>query len=318
MSRPRLLAIGGAHPDRRGRMTAHNVPGTSVPGAMREEIGGGAFNAALAAARRGVAVALLSLRGGDAAGALVASAIAEAGIADLSSTYLDRATPTYTAILDRDGAVVAALADMDLYEQFARHLARRAFRDAVVSADAVLVDANLPAAALASVAARAAGRPVHAIAVSPAKAPRLAALLPMLDALFMTRAEAASLTELPFDAPPAALARALAARGLRRGIVTDGARPATLLDHGTVASIAPPPARVEDVTGAGDALAGAAVAATMAGAPFRAAVMAGMAAALLAVESAQAAPRLDEAAFAAALARVMDAQAVDEKEDAAR
>ena len=40
----------------------------------------------------------------------------QAGIADLSAVFLDRATPSYTALLDREGDVIAALADMALYE----------------------------------------------------------------------------------------------------------------------------------------------------------------------------------------------------------
>jgi hypothetical protein len=94
MTKPKLFAAGGAHIDRRGRVAGPYIPGASNPGIMREEVGGGVFNALRNAARRGCAGALLSVRGGDMAGDAVANAIGEAGIADLSATFLDRATPS--------------------------------------------------------------------------------------------------------------------------------------------------------------------------------------------------------------------------------
>ena len=63
-----LLGIGGAHVDRRGRVSVPFVPGASNPGIMQEEAGGGMLNALRAARREGVAASLVSMRGGDAAG----------------------------------------------------------------------------------------------------------------------------------------------------------------------------------------------------------------------------------------------------------
>ena len=42
-----------------------------------------------------------------------ATALAAAGIADLSATFLDRVTPSYTALLDRHGELIAGFADME-------------------------------------------------------------------------------------------------------------------------------------------------------------------------------------------------------------
>ena len=106
---PKLFAAGGAHIDRRGRVSGTYVPGASNPGIMREEVGGGVFNALRNAVRRGCAGSLLSLRGGDIAGETVARAVRQAGIDDLSATFLDRATPSYTALVEANGDVVAGL-----------------------------------------------------------------------------------------------------------------------------------------------------------------------------------------------------------------
>lgn len=306
MSGPRLLAVGGAHIDRRGRFTVDYVAEASNPGRMREDVGGGAFNAARWAVRRGITVSLVSLRGGDVAGERVTLAIESAGIEDLSATFLDRATPSYTAILTRDGELVTGLADMELYEiGFPKQLRRRKFREAAREADALLADANIPAEAFAFFAGLAPEKPLFAIAVSPAKAPRLLPSLGRISCLFMNRREACHLAGLSLGSEPRAAAKALASMGLRAGVITGGGMPALCFGQALLFEIAPPPARrIADVTGAGDALAGATAAALMRGLSLPESVREGMAAAMLTVESEEAAPATDDAALRVALARV--------------
>jgi len=300
-----LVGIGGAHVDRRGRVLVPFVAGASNPGVMREEAGGGVFNALRGAAARGAASLLVSVRGGDGAGEAVAAAAEATGVADASAIFLDRRTATYTAILDENGDVVAALADMAIYEEcFTRALRRRHARDAIRSAGALLVDANPPAAAIA-LALAIGPAPAHAIAISPAKVGRLAPVLARLSTLFMNRREAAALTGLGEDAAAPALAGALRVLGLARGVITDGPRPLVLFDDAGVATLAPPPAeKVADVTGAGDMLAGACAAALLRGLPFRAALREGVAAALIKLERPEAATAFPAGPFAAMLARV--------------
>jgi len=313
MSRkPSLLAIGAAHVDRRGRVFAPHVPGASNPGTMSEEVGGGAFNALRNAMRHGVGGAMMSLRGGDTAGETVARAIADVGAQDLSAVYLDRTTPSYTAILDHDGELVTGFADMALYEAgFLRHMRRIGPRTALTECDAILCDANMPADAIAWLSANRGDRPVHAIAISPAKAGRLLASLPRLDTVFMNVREARTLAGVGEDAPMADMVAALKAAGMRRGVVTAGASALTGFDGDGSFSIAPPAAQdVVDVTGAGDAIAGTAVAAMMEGLPFRAAVRRGMAAAWLTIASPAVVAEYADAAFEAALSLVGEARPV--------
>lgn len=308
---PRIFAVGGAHIDRRGRMTADFVAGASIPGTMQEDVGGGTFNALRTAVRRGARGTLMSVRGGDGAGLQVAEAIAAEGIHDVSAVFLDRATPSYTALLDRQGEVVAALADMALYETaLPKQMRRTKIREQMAHADAVLTDANLPAVALERLAAAAAGLPVFAIAISPAKAVRLGGVLPFIDCLFMNGREAAALAGAAGGDPAATLA-ALTAKGLRRAVMTNGASAVFAADEGAVWRIAPPrPRRIADVTGAGDALAGAAAAALLRSAGLAEAVREGMAAAMLALESTAAVPAFTPAEFGAALELVPAAEQV--------
>jgi sugar/nucleoside kinase (ribokinase family) len=312
VTKPKLFVGGGAHIDRRGRIAGAYVPGASNPGTMREEAGGGALNALRNALRRGCDGVLFSVRGGDMAGEAVARAIREAGIADLSATFLDRATPSYTAFVEANGDVVAGLADMGLYDlAFAKLVRRRAVRDAVATADAVLCDANLPEPALERLSGLALQRPLFAIAVSPAKAVRLRPILGCVSCLFMNRREAAALSGGKADDDPAGMARALAASGLASGVISAGGGSVVGFDAGGLFTIEPPPPRrVADSTGAGDALAGATVAALMHGRDLRDAVRDGLAVALLTVETDMVVAGYDKAAFAEALALVPKAQDV--------
>ena len=244
MKRPKLLAVGGAHVDRRGQVAGPFAPGASNPGRMREDVGGGAFNALRNAAQRGIDCSLMSVRGADSAGENVARAILQAKIRDISAVFLDRATASYTALIDRDGDVIAGLADMELYETvFAKQLRRSKARDEIAAADTILCDANLPAAALERLAALAGGKPLFAIAISPAKVVRFSGVLASVSCLFMNGREAAALSATPEQAGPVELAERLRSLGLASGVITWGSSAVTGFDpDGTFHDHAPHPA----------------------------------------------------------------------------
>ncbi|MER9296175.1 carbohydrate kinase family protein [Mesorhizobium sp. M0621] len=308
----KILAVGGAHIDRRGQVSGAYVPAASNPGTMREDVGGGVFNALRSAVRRGVSASLLSVRGGDAAADTVSRAIAAAGIADLSAVFLDRTTPSYTALIDSEGELIVGFADMALYElAFPKQIRRSRVREVIAVADAIFCDANLPTAALERLVSLAAGKPVFAIAISPAKIVRLKPVLGNLAVVFMNRREAIALADLDAAASPQDIVAGLKRAGLKSGVVTAGGSAMLGYDDAGAFSILPPlPRKVADVTGAGDALAGATVAALLRGLPLRVALREGIAAATLAIESADAVPNFTAATFAEALALVPDAQEV--------
>jgi pseudouridine kinase len=308
MTLPRLLAVGGAHIDRHGRMTGPYMPGASNPGVLVEAVGGAVFNALRAAARHSIKASLISLRGGDAAGEMVARALAEVRIDDMSAIFLDRATPSHTALLDRDGALIAALADMRLYDMaFAKQIARSKVRDAVKASDAVLCDANVPEAGLELLATLSPGKPLFGIATSPVKAARMSGILRQLACLFMNAQEAAGLAGLEME-DVAGTARRLKELGLQRGVITVGYGDVLGFDaEGAFSIFAPPPRTTARATGTGDALAGATIAALLHGAPLRSAIRQGLAAAMLASKAGVSATYSNRA-FAEMLALVPEAQ----------
>lgn len=283
-----ILVLGGAHIDRRGRISGTTVPGASNPGSWFEEPGGGGLNAACNLSRLGHAVTLISPRGGDNEGETVARAAAAAGIDDRPFVFLDRRTPSYTAIIEADGNLVIALADMDLYGLFSpRRLMVRAVRDAIQASRLILADANLPRETLTRLAAvaREQGKPLAGIAISPAKVVRFRDALPALSFLFMNEAEAVALAgSRPDD--PRDWPRLLRQQGLAGGVVTRGRKPAIAFAETMTAVLAPPEiGALGDVTGAGDALAAGFLAAFLSGVPFGACLRTGVAAAGIAVRS---------------------------------
>jgi sugar/nucleoside kinase (ribokinase family) len=283
-----ILVLGGAHIDRRGRIAGETAPGASNPGAWKEEAGGGGFNAARNLARLGHRVTLISPRGGDAEGEAVGIAAEAAGVIDRPFTFLDRRTPTYTAILERDGNLVIALADMELYRLFVpRRLQVRQVRDQIEAADFLLTDANLPAETLAAIArtARQHGKPLAGIGISPPKVVRYAGLLELFDYLFINEAEARALAGEDvgdFRRWPAILRKA----GLKAGVITRGQREVIAWRSEQAATLLPPPLEaIGDVTGAGDGFAAGFMHGVLQGRPLVEAVSMGAASARLALAS---------------------------------
>lgn len=288
MTGSRISVFGGAHIDRRGRIFGTTAPGASNPGSWVEEAGGGGFNAARNLARLGLDVSMISPRGGDAAGEMVGDAAVAAGVIDKPFVFLDRKTPSYTAILENDGNLVIALADMELYRLFSpRRLQQRAIREVMSASDLIVTDANLPEETICALTGRAAQseKPVAAIAISPAKVVRLASSLGHIGFLFMNEAEARALTG--HDAADAQSWPALLrAAGLKGGVVTRGARPAVAFHNGHAVAVTPPDLeRLGDVTGAGDALAAGFLLAFVQGQPLDICLRSGVAAAGITVRS---------------------------------
>ena len=257
-----LLAVGGAHIDRTAQMLEPHIAGASNPAQVTETVGGGAFNAARNAKMLKVAsLGIMSIRGGDVAGQTVEEAIDKAGLVDLSGTFMDRNTPTYTALLDVSGELVTAVADMALYETgFDRQVKRLEGRTEIAAAKHILIDANLPSTAIGTVVEQADG-PIYAMCISPAKAKRLLPMINRLHVLFLNRRELASLTQ---DAPVDVQLSSLSRLGVRRAVITHGPDEVFVLEDGEPAALKVPKlAQLVDVTGAGDALTGATIASIM-------------------------------------------------------
>jgi len=252
----KVACIGAMHLDVKARVIGEAHPGSSNPAVAVRTPGGVAGNVARNLGRLGLPVTLFSIVGDDAAGHSLLGELHAASV-DTSGVQHSNGPPTasYLAILDRDGRLLIAAADMEVYEALDPAWADRV-GPGLGKFEAWVIDANLPAATIARLLRYAGKALLVADPVSVAKAPRLAASLPRLDVLFPDRAEALALAGLPADeeASVVAAAAAIRRRGARRVVVSLGWRGAYLDDGVLPRQVPALPARaVVDVTGAGDA-----------------------------------------------------------------
>ena len=258
-----VVVVGGTNMDVVARTSAPLVAATSNPGHTRITPGGVGRNIASCLGLLGVPVRLVSAVGDDAFGAEALRVTSACG-ADVGAVRRvpGAATGTYTAVLDDRGELVAAVSDMAVVDALVL--------DTVHLADAavVVVDGNLARAQVAHVvaAAAAAGVPIAFEPVSVAKAARLADLVRDLFLVTPNTDELAALTGRgPGDWR--ASVEDLHTRGVEHVWVRNGAAGSWMCSRGTEPVHLPAvPATVVDVTGAGDAMLAAWVAAWLRGA----------------------------------------------------
>ncbi|MBA5688352.1 carbohydrate kinase [Rugamonas apoptosis] len=256
-----IVCIGAANLDRKLRTLAPLRLGTSNPASAEEVFGGVARNIAENLIRLAIPSALLTALGTDAAGRALADHAEAAGIDLRGSLHVaDCATGTYTAVLDADGEMTVALADMALYDRLtpaflASRLPQRS------AAAMTVADLNLPrdAVALLLADARHEAVPLVIVAVSQPKMARLPADLHGLRLLILNRGELETRVgrALPTEDDVAAACREVQAQGARDVIVTCGGQGVFHTSAGRLAWLPARQVEVVDVTGAGDAFAAA-------------------------------------------------------------
>jgi len=256
-----VVCIGAANLDRKLRSNGTLALRTSNPASAVESFGGVARNIAENLARLGTQVALLTATGKDSSGAALLAHAEALGIDTRGALKLDdAASGTYTAVLDQDGEMVVALADMALYDRIdAGVIASRQAR--LASAALLVADLNLPldtVEALRQEAKRAAA-PLVLVAVSEPKMARLPRELDGVSLLILNAGELASRVGRPLarDAELEAAMRDVQAQGARDLVVTRGAKGVLLTTPDGILHLPATAADVVDVTGAGDAFAAA-------------------------------------------------------------
>jgi pseudouridine kinase len=256
-----VTCIGAANLDRKLRSLAGIALHTSNPASQSESFGGVARNIAENLARLGTPVALLTATGKDSSGAALLAHAQGLGIDTGGTLQIEgAASGTYTAVLDQDGEMVVALADMALYDRL-----DPAFIDTcqtrIATSALVVADLNLPLETVDAVIAHARRAEVALVlvAVSEPKMARLPKDLSGVRLLILNRGELAARVgrelagETDFDAAVAEVR----AQGARDLIVTRGAEGVIFTRGGDIVRLYAHGAEVVDVTGAGDAFAAA-------------------------------------------------------------
>jgi pseudouridine kinase len=256
-----ILCIGAANLDRKLRASNPLAMGSSNPASAIESFGGVARNIAENLARMGAKVGLITAVGNDSSGSALLAHADTVGIDTRGALKLDdAASGTYTAVLDHDGQMVVALADMALYDRITPDfLALRQRQRA--SASLIVADLNLSRDAVETLQLDAArdGVMLVIVAVSEPKMNRLPASLQGVRLLILNRGELGARLgrALNSDDELAAACRELQAQGAQDVVVTLGPRGVLFTTPNGVERLDAPPANVVDVTGAGDAFAAA-------------------------------------------------------------
>ena len=253
---PAAVVIGGANVDMKARSAARATAHTSNPGHGSMAPGGVGRNIAENLARLGNRVHLVSVVGRDSLGDGLLEHTAAAGVRMEHVARTDRPTGTYTAVLDADGELIVAIADMEAIAELGPEQIQPA-RDVISTAGVVVLDGNLrPDAFDYALDLVDRGRTI----VEPVSVPKAAALKDLLDdrvyAVTPGRDELSALTDLPTrtERQVRTAARALHARGVEVVWVSLGERGSLLSTPEEVAEFPALPATVDDVTGAGDSM----------------------------------------------------------------
>lgn len=289
---PWVAVVGGANVDLKARTLAPAVPGTSNPGTVTQAPGGVARNVAENLARLGVDTRLIAAVGRDPQGEWLLTETERAGVDVRSVLRADGPTGTYAAVLDDQGELllaVAAMGSMDALTPAALRERRGVLRGAAW----VVADGNLSPETLTHLLALCAEASVPAV-FEPVSEPKAARLLPALEAGLAPHTVTPNVGELGVllgQAVPNTAqalreaAQALHARGIHTVWVRRGERGSLLSSPDGVAELPALPAAVTDVTGAGDAMLAAFLAARLSGAGPEEAARHGHAAAALTIES---------------------------------
>ena len=271
-----VVVVGGALMDLLAHSRQPLVPRTSNPARLHTTPGGVGRNIAENLARLGTPVALVAVVGPDAFGDRILVESEAAGVDVREMITMPEPTGTYLAVLEPDGEMSVALSDLAATEGLTPDRLRAA-EPTIAAADLLVIDGNIPAAAVGWLLDVASAHGIRAVIdpVSVAKATRLADALAPHRPVFAITPNADELVALGGTAE-------LLARGVEAVWVRQGPAGSTLYAAGTPAVELPaPPTGVVDVTGAGDAATAGLVHALLAGSDLVAAARFGQGAAAL-------------------------------------
>ena len=281
-----VLALVGSTYDITGLMQGEVCLYDSNPGRTVTGCGGAGRNVGENMARMGLAVSMVTTVGTDAFSEQLLDSCKRAGI-DVSRSFVRSGATacTYLSLLDARGELMLAEADLSLHESVSAEQ-YDALAPYIGSFPLVFVDTNNTEEQLKCIARACQGK-LFADTVSIAKAIRLRPILSKLDTVKTNRGELEALSGLPADSTETLknAMQSLLEKGVRRVFVTLGAEGCCYAEGETCVFLQGFPAKVVNVTGAGDAFAAAVVYGTVRGPRAEELLLLGTAASHIALES---------------------------------
>ncbi|MFZ7942978.1 MULTISPECIES: PfkB family carbohydrate kinase [Bacillaceae] len=259
-----VICIGGANIDRKFHVKTKAQFGTSNPIQSTQSVGGVARNIAENLGRLGTDVTLLTTSGADSDW----SFISESSILYMNLDHVTQipgmSTGSYTAVLDTDGELIIALADMEVYEEITPDLLRK--QDLLLSrAKCIVADLNCPKETLQFLShfAQNHERPIVLIPVSSPKMNRLPDNLEGITWLITNRDESEMYFNCEINSEESwrhALEKWLSL-GIENVVITNGKKGAMIGNNEEGIFYIPSieTKEIVDVTGAGDAFSSAVI-----------------------------------------------------------
>ena len=283
-----VVVIGGVNMDIGGISHAPLVAGDSNPGRVRTSPGGVGRNIAHNLSLLGADTRLITVFGDDDNARRISASCAELGI-DISRclTIPGASTSSYLFISGPDGDMALGLSDMEIYQHLTpQFLASLTFF--LNSAQLLVVDTNIPQDSLQWLADNCTA-PLYADPVSTAKAEKLLPVLGRLHTLKPNRLEAELLSGVAItdEVSLNMAADVLLRTGLRRVFISLGGDGVLAADHQQRTHIPCGPTDMVNTTGCGDAFMAAICRAALDDLDLGQTARAGLAAAAIAMESAE-------------------------------
>ncbi|WRP07144.1 carbohydrate kinase [Rossellomorea aquimaris] len=253
-----ITCIGGANIDRKLQLDGRLIAETSNPAKTEQSSGGVARNIAENLGRLGKQANLITVVGEDTEGSFLLSQTKSFADVSASQRLLNESTGAYSAILDEEGEMLFALADMNIYESVDIGFVDKRW-GLISSSEMVLLDTNFPEDVLKYIIRRCQteGVPLTIIPVSEPKVLKLPTSLEGVSWFICNKGEAETYLGMPIETEGDYFkaAKAITQRGAERVVITRG-------DQGLIyyttykeaRAVLPPKVEVADVTGAGDAL----------------------------------------------------------------
>ena len=257
-----VTCVGGANMDIQGFSGAPINMRDSNPGTIRFCAGGVGRNIAENLAWLGARVRMISAVGDDPFGKNILDSCLAAGV-DISGIEVipGRSSSAYLVLTDSDGDMLAAVSDMHIIKEMGKAFILR-HKEALDSADALVLDPNLSAESLETLTSGWKHKPIFADPISTAYAGTLRNFLPFLHTVKCNRQEAEIFAAMDIN-DEATLEKAadrILASGTRCAVITLGADGVFYKDRaGLRLRKCRKPLHPVSATGAGDAFTAAMV-----------------------------------------------------------
>jgi pseudouridine kinase len=253
-----VLCVGGANVDRKIWSKSQLALGTSNPAESSKSCGGVARNIGENLGRLGSDVSVLTVVGDDHEGHWLMEYTKAFADVSPSLTLQGHSTGAYTAVLDHEGEMTVALAEMSIYDSITPEFIDNKW-GYFASSDFIMLDTNFPADVLDSILERCRKQNIQ-LCITPVSSPK-AKKLPM-DLSGVTwliankdEAEAISGIIIQNEGDYFKAAELIIDKGVEKVVISRGDKGLVYFTaKGEAGVLIPPSIPVIDVTGAGDSL----------------------------------------------------------------